>query len=159
SAPVLHLSMADSPDPIATGQTLTYTLTYSNTGTDVAAGASVVVSYDPGVNFLSATPPPSVGTNQWDIGDLPVAGGGTIVVQVQVNAPLGSILNRQAVISEAAGASASATPNTTVQTTPVLTLSLPDSTAPAPAGGLLTYRIRYGNVGNTPATNTVVAAV
>src|SRR5262249_8391447 len=29
SAPVLNISMADSPDPIATGDTLTYTLTYS----------------------------------------------------------------------------------------------------------------------------------
>src|SRR5262249_31980905 len=159
SAPVLQISMADSPEPIATGDTLTYTITYSNTGTDIAAGTSIVVAYDPGVTFLSATPPPSVGTNTWDVGDLPVGGGGTIVVQVQVNAPLGSILNSQAVISETAGASASATANTTVQITPVLTLTLTDSTDPAPAGGLLTYRIRYGNIGNSPATTTVVAAV
>ena len=159
SAPVLNLAVADSPDPIATGQTLTYTLTYSNTGSDVAAGTRIVVSYDPGVTFLSADTPPSVENNEWDVGDVPVGGGGTIVIQVQVDAPLGSILTTQAVISEAAGASASASANTTVQITPVLTLSLTDSTDPAPAGGQFTYSIRYGNVGNTPATNAVVSAV
>src|SRR5262249_55034925 len=152
-------SMVDNPDPIATGQTLTYTITYSNTGSDVAAGARVVVSYDPQVTFLSADPPPSVGTNEWDVGNIPVGGGGAIVTRVQVNAPLGSILNSQATISETAGASASASANTTVQITPVLALSLTDSPDPVAAGGLLTYALRYGNTGNSPATNTVVSAV
>src|SRR5262249_61092452 len=117
--------MADSPEPIATGDTLTYTITYSNTGTDVAAGTSVVVAYDPGVTFLSATPPPSVGTNTWDVGDLPVGGGGTIVVQVQVNAGPGSILNSQAVISETAGAPASPPPHPPGPNTPGVALRPP----------------------------------
>ena len=159
SAPVLSLSLTDAPDPIATGQTLTYTLTYANTGSDVAAGTRIVVAYDPGVTFVTADTPPSVGTNEWDVGDVPVGGGGTIVIQVQVNAPLGSILTTQAVISETGGTSATATANTTVQITPVLTLSLTDAPDPVPAGGLLTYTIRYGDTGNAPATTAVVSAV
>ena len=109
SAPSLSITLSDAPDPIATGNTLTYTVSYANTGSDAANNAQVVLSYDAGTSFISAVPPPSVGNNQWNLGNVPVGGSGTIVVQVQVNVALGAILNAQATISDSAGNSASST--------------------------------------------------
>jgi uncharacterized repeat protein (TIGR01451 family) len=158
SQPALTIGIQDAPDPIGTGELLTYTVTYANSGSDAANGTRLVLGYDPGVSFVSAVPPPTTGTNEWALGALPVGGSGSVVVTVQVNAPLGSILTTQASISDVTAASAAATQNTTVQITPVLTLSVNDSADPVQAGSLLSYAIRYGNTGNTAATNLVVSA-
>ena len=100
SAPVFNLTIADAPDPISPADTLTYTITYANSGTDTAVGASIVATYDPGTTFVSAVPPPTVGNNQWDLGNLLVGGSGTIVVTLQVSGGIGTILTGQVVISD-----------------------------------------------------------
>ena len=38
SAPILYLTKSDTPDPVDAGTTLTYTLTYSNTGNGCSTG-------------------------------------------------------------------------------------------------------------------------
>jgi uncharacterized repeat protein (TIGR01451 family) len=159
SAASLNVMITDAPDPILTGDTLTYTITYANGGTDVAPGAVILMTYDPGTTFVSSVPPPSVGNNQWDLGNVPVGGSGTIVITVQVTAPLGSIVSSQAVLSDLVGNSSSASTNTTIQAVPVLSMTVVDSADPVSAGGNFTYTFRYGNNGNAPSASTLVTTV
>src|SRR4051794_19016576 len=52
----LRLTKADSPDPVAVGQTLTYTVTVSNNGPDGATNVTMVDTMPNSVDFISATP-------------------------------------------------------------------------------------------------------
>ncbi len=54
----LNLLKSDAPDPVVAGNTLTYTLTYSNVGGDVANGVVVTETYPAAVSFVSAVPAP-----------------------------------------------------------------------------------------------------
>jgi|GEM_PF-3313782 len=82
------------------GQTITYTITYENTGNTKATGVVITETYDPLVNFVSATPSPSPENNVWNIGDLNPDGSHTItiVVQVSPDAEDGKIINNTASI-------------------------------------------------------------
>ncbi|HEU4944732.1 MAG TPA: hypothetical protein VFT10_06180, partial [Solirubrobacterales bacterium] len=51
----LAISKADSPDPVAAGSTLTYTIRVQNFGPDVATGVTVTDQLPKGVDFVSAT--------------------------------------------------------------------------------------------------------
>ena len=159
SAPALGVSILDAPEPVRPGETLSYTITYANTGSDVATGVSLALTYDPATTFVSATPPPTLGDNQWSLGDLAPGAGGTVVVDVTVNAALGSIVTSNAVLSAGGALSASSSANTAVNAAPTLTLGLADTPDPVGAGGTLTYTFQYGNSGNEPATGVGVAAV
>ena len=52
----LSVSISDSPDPVATGATLTYSIRVRNTGPDPATNAVLTDSIPSGVTFVSATP-------------------------------------------------------------------------------------------------------
>src|SRR5256712_7829455 len=56
SAPILAVSKTDSPDPVAAGGNLTYTLSYSNTGNANATGVVITDTIPPNSTLLSATP-------------------------------------------------------------------------------------------------------
>ncbi len=51
----LAITKADSPDPVAAGSTLTYTIRVQNLGPDVATGVTVTDQLPKGVDFVSAT--------------------------------------------------------------------------------------------------------
>src|SRR2546425_376177 len=55
SAPILAVSKTDSPDPVAAGGTLTYTLSYSNTGNANATGVVLTDTVPANTTFVSAT--------------------------------------------------------------------------------------------------------
>jgi uncharacterized repeat protein (TIGR01451 family)/uncharacterized delta-60 repeat protein len=52
----LALGMLDAPDPVLTGNNLTYTLLLANLGPSTAPGVKVVDTLPPTVSFVSATP-------------------------------------------------------------------------------------------------------
>ena len=52
----LSVSISDSPDPVATGATLTYSIRVRNTGPDPATNAVLTDSLPSGVTFVSAAP-------------------------------------------------------------------------------------------------------
>ena len=52
----LALGLVDSPDPVATGYNLTYSLTVTNLGPATAPGVMVVETLPPTVSFVSASP-------------------------------------------------------------------------------------------------------
>src|SRR4051812_14872368 len=51
----LSLTLSDSPDPVATGATLTYTAKVHNAGPDSATNTNVTSALPGGVTFVSAT--------------------------------------------------------------------------------------------------------
>jgi uncharacterized repeat protein (TIGR01451 family) len=85
----LALTMTDSPDPVPTGGSLTYTLTVSNLGPVQATGVTLVDPLPAAVNFVSVSPGPppctaSAGTVTCALGSL--APGASDVVTIQVTA-------------------------------------------------------------------------
>lgn len=161
----LAVSHTASPNPVATGATLTYEMTISNLGPSTAIGVRASELLPPGAGFVSASPPqgscvhvPDQGKVDCDLGDL--AAGGTITVPIVVQAPSapGSVSAVATVSSATADpdqANNSATVTTTVVgTTPPRVLGAGvESDAPTTAsfsatvdpGGLpTTGRFEYG---------------
>ena len=167
--PVLSIKKTDSVDPVKPGDSLTYTIHYSNSSDDSdddsdhskdAKNVVIVETYDPNVTFVSASPPPDVGNNQWNIGTLKRGHSGTITVTVTVNTPLDDgteLLNKVSIESDKCSKK-TAQEITTVRSNPVLGIKKIHSVDPVAAGANLTYTITYSNAtsGTEIATNTVI---
>ena len=84
----LTISKTASPAPVQPGWDLTYTINYSNLAFSTENATNVVITetYDSNVTFISASPSPSLGNNQWNIGSLAPGASGSITVTVNVNA-------------------------------------------------------------------------
>jgi len=90
SSPTLSIAMTDSPDPVAAGGTITYTLNYANGGN---ANTSTVVITDPvpaNTTFVSATSGGTLanGVVTWNVGTLNAGTTASRQVTVRVNSPL-----------------------------------------------------------------------
>ena len=96
----LRLTMTDEPDPIAAGGTVTYSLTVTNLGPDIAANVTVTDILPNGVTLLSATPSTGacVGTTTLtcSMGTLTVSQTATITIVARVAAS-GVAINRASV--------------------------------------------------------------
>ena len=120
TAPDLAVSLTDSPDPVAPGGTLRYSISYENQG-GPASGAMVQAAWDPSLIFLSATPAPDQGTeNAWTLGELAGNSSGSIEVALQApaDAAEGRVLSASARIAAATGPAAQAYATTTIEATP-----------------------------------------
>ena len=98
----LLLTLEDAPDPVAIGQTLTYTLTVANSGPATAASVRLTNTLPAGVSFISASPGYSLNGNVVTFTNLGDLGSGssltaTILVRPSIagtitnNASVGSI--------------------------------------------------------------------
>ena len=58
--PDLAVAKSDSPDPVAVGDQLTYTLTVNNTGAGDATGVTLTDTLPSAVSFVSVTPSQAV---------------------------------------------------------------------------------------------------
>src|SRR5262249_20863358 len=156
SAPVLAVSKIDDPDPVPPTGNLTYTIDYANSGTDVTTGGVLTETYDPSVTFLSATPAPDAGTtNRWTIGTLGGGAAGAIQVTVQAPAaPNGTLLSNTVTMRDAGGRSATATQQTTVNSS-LFTIRVAD---PANAGQSLDFTAAYGNISGVAQAGVVLRA-
>ena len=163
SAPVLMITKDDWPEPVKPGETLTYTVTYENTGNEVANNVVITETYDANVTFSSAIPVPDSGTDDtWTIPSLsPSDGPQTITINVTVSSPLddGTILNNNVSITCDEEVSDGDSEATTISSDPILLLSKADNPDPVQAGGSLTYTLTYQNVGDATATGTVITDV
>src|SRR6185295_13343758 len=83
----LSLTKTDSPDPVAAGQQLTYTLTAQNAGPSTATSVQVTDTLPGGVTFVSATPSQGTcgqasGTVTCSLGSLASGANATVDVKV-----------------------------------------------------------------------------
>lgn len=89
SAPQLMLAKTASPEPVAAGGLLTYTLAYSNTGSDQATGAALSDTLPANTSFVSASGAGSYdsGTNTvtWSLGTVATGTGGSVTLVVRVD--------------------------------------------------------------------------
>lgn len=131
SAAPLVITKTASPDPVASGGTLTYVIAYQNLGAVDLAGVQVLEAYDENVSFVSASPAPAAGTTDtWTLGTLPAGASGSITLTTTVASGLanGTVLYNEAHILDAAAHAASASVDTVVLSpatpTPTLTPTL-----------------------------------
>jgi uncharacterized repeat protein (TIGR01451 family) len=164
SAADLSVAIVDSPDPVTTTGTLTYTVTANNAGPSQAQSVSVVTDLAPGTAFQGATGInwTCVAVGQQVTCTTPqLSTGAAPAITITVSAPGvdGAITTTSSVSS--ATADPSSTNNTATQGTVVnapsdLALALSASPSPAAAGSTLTYTIDVSNLGPRDATNLVV---
>ena len=161
--PALSISKTASPDPVAAGGEITYTLNFENVG-DVSATSVVVSDTIPAnTTFVSASGggSPDPGAVHWNLGTVPAGSSGVLQLVVRVTSPLPTgttITNDAYSIDSGETAPVTGTPvTTTVVSAPALSISKTDSPDPVPTGGTITYTISYQNTGNANATSVVVS--
>jgi uncharacterized repeat protein (TIGR01451 family) len=172
----LSITMTDSPDPVAIGSRLVYSIAVGNAGPDPALNVTVFTETPPGTRFVSATPsqggctPPlgDVGTLICALGTIPAGGTATITVVLDVLGPEGAELSAVAAVAGSARDLISANNTATISTLVAgrggggtgasdLAIVVADVTpSPVSAGGLATYTITVTNLGPDPATGVTV---
>ena len=160
----LSITKTDNPDPVLTGQTLTYTLTVLNQGPSGATNVTVTDTLPGNVTFVSATPSQGTGCTQAGgkvtCGLGAIASGNTATLTILLIPQAGGSLTNTATVAAAEadpdGNNNKVTQDTTV--TPVANLSITQSDTPDPvlAGQKLTYLLTVGNGGPDPATGVTM---
>jgi len=94
STPNLTISKS-APATVASGQNLTYSISYGNNGSASAAGVIIRDTIPAGVTFVSATAGGAVasGVVSWNIGTLNAGAAGTVSFTVMVTATSGAVTN------------------------------------------------------------------
>lgn len=169
----LVLTKADSPDPVAAGTNLTYTITVTNNGPDAATNASWTDTLPTDTTFVSL--PPVAG---WSC-STPMGGPGgvvscsnpsfavgtavfTLTVAVAPTvAPGTDVLSNSATAtsdsSEGNAGDESDTETTTVTTSADISIIKLDTPDPVDAGENLTYTITVNNAGPSNAASVSVS--
>jgi uncharacterized repeat protein (TIGR01451 family) len=162
----LSVSVVDSPDPVVAGQTLTYTLTATNTGPDDAfttvvslvtppdctfdAGASTVGCAVNGANVECALGTLAVGTPK----------GATLKFLVASSREAGASLTTSASISAATadpdGTTGSGSISTAVTRVSDMSVTLVDAPDPVTAGQAVTYTVTATNAGPSRSNNSTI---
>lgn len=162
----LSLVKSDSPDPVAAGATLTYSLVVSNAGPAVATLLTLTDTLPAGTSFVSASGPgwtcnQNAGIVACTLPTLAVAGSSTVTIAVLAPSSAGTITNLANVTAsetDPAPANNSDSESTTVTAPPSADLSLTKSDSPDPisTGGTLTYSLSVANAGPSAATSLVL---
>jgi len=166
--PDLSVTLADSPDPIVVGNTVTYTLVVSNTGTANATGVDTNFTLPTsGFTFGSTTVAggftagaPAGGVIAFTGGSL--AAGGTATLTITGTATTAGTLtgggaavdptNTIVESNELNNTAASTTTTVTAAAQPDLSVTLADSPDPITIGNTVTYTLVVSNTGTGNAT-------
>ena len=161
----LSVSIIDLPDPVATGGTLTYTITIINNGPDDASGVTLVDMLPPEMAFGSVTPSQGsgcVGTSPMlcSLGNLTNGASATVVIVVTAPGTEGTINNSVTTVSGEIDPNTSdntANANTTVSAPmPDLAIAKSDSPDPVATGSTLTYTLVVTNTGPFAASGVML---
>jgi uncharacterized repeat protein (TIGR01451 family) len=167
----LSITKTASPSPVTSGGQLTYTLTVTNGGPNLAYSTSVSDPLPQGTGLASATTtkgscaPPSQGSNgsvNCLLGSLAAGESETITLTVNVTAPAGSTLANTATVGSATSDPNSSNNSATV-TTPVQAGESPQLNRNVPNGGAATASTSGGSgpvqagyaVGSETASKTI----
>lgn len=155
-----------APVTVTAGDTLSYSLSYSNTGNAAADGVNVADTLPAGVTFVSATPAPTSQSGQtltWNLGTLSAGLSGSISVTVQTSANLAngaSLVNSASISTPTPGDNPgdnSSIVTTTVQRADVYVTKSSSSSFPALSGTAVSYTIDYGNTGPATAKSVTIS--
>jgi uncharacterized repeat protein (TIGR01451 family) len=160
----LSLAKADSPDPVAAGEALTYTLTAANDGPSAAPEVVITDTLPAGVTFQSASTSQGIcvleiTTVNCLIGSLAAGAAATVTIAVRPQAE-GTITNTAAVESSVAdpdSADNQATTQTTIGRLADISVTQSDSPDPVVMGELLTYSMTVLNAGPSDASGVTVS--
>jgi uncharacterized repeat protein (TIGR01451 family) len=152
------LDLSDSPDPVAVGGLLTYTIAVTNPGPNDISSMTLEHTLPAGTVFQSATDPdwscaPTTGTVTCTYTGTPLSPSQSeslsVVAQVTTAAgPLVSSVSGTAQDeSDNSRVVTGDTESTTVSTPGAVTIALADAPDPVTVGGLLTYTIAVTNPG------------
>src|SRR5207247_613263 len=164
STPVLGISKTDAPDPVVAGSNITYTLSFSNTGSANASGVVIADTVPANTTFVSATAGGtlSAGVVTWNIGALSAGTSSSVQLVVQAASPLanGTVITNAtySIDSNETAPASGAAITTTVSSVPVLAISKTDAPDPVNAGASITYTLSCSNTGNANASGVVIAA-
>jgi uncharacterized repeat protein (TIGR01451 family) len=165
TAPVMTFSKTVDLATANPGDTLTYTLSYENTGTGDADNVVIKDTIPSQTTFLSSVPEndsSSGDTYVWNVGYVASLGSGTITIKVVVDAytPDETVLLNTAVldytdVNDNPLTQLSDSAQTTV-TAPIMTVSKTANVATADPGDTIIYTITYVNSGTGTAANVIV---
>jgi uncharacterized repeat protein (TIGR01451 family) len=157
----LSVSKIATPNPVATGGTLTYTVTVRNNGPEDASGVTLVDVLPSDVTLDSASPSQGsgcVGTSPMvcSLGDLVNGASATVVIVVTAPGTAGTINNATTATSSQVDPNTSdntANASTTVSVpTSDLVIAKSDVPDPVATGSTLTYTLVVTNTGPFAAT-------
>jgi len=158
----LVVTIADRPDPVAPGDTLTYTVVVANHGRNALTNIVLRELFDPDLTLVSAVPPPDPGTtDQWTIPFMPKGGSKRFSFQLQVNPMVlpGTLQRNFARVIDSDGHAANSFEDTLVVAQPFLTALLDDLPDPAQPDQSVVYVFTYSNPSATNLTGVVINAV
>jgi uncharacterized repeat protein (TIGR01451 family) len=172
----LSVTKSDSPDPVAAGSNITYTITVANSGQDPATSPTMSDSTPANTTFVSVsatggwtcpTTPVVGGTGAVTCSGPTLASGSSITITLAVNVNAGTLGGT--IISNTATASSpddpSAGDNSDTETTTVsgvgadLRITKTDSPDPVSTGGNITYSIGVSSAGPSGATSLTLTDV
>ncbi len=147
----LDLAIKDNRDPVLSGETLTYTLSYGNTTASTLTGVNLSLPLPPGTQFQSASDggTHSAGVVSWSLGSLSPGVSGQRSVQVLVpTAQPGRMLETRARIADGSSRVSFASASTMQSAQRPLNLSLVVGPKPALTGEYLNGELTVGNSGS-----------
>jgi uncharacterized repeat protein (TIGR01451 family) len=161
----LQITKSDNPDPVAAGNTLTYSVIVTNNGTITAKNVSVTDDLPAGLTLNSALPSPgSWSSPTWTIGDLAAGGSATLTLTTTVNQGFtGSTLTNTATVSSTTldtdTGNNSDTELTQANKQADVSVSKSCTTSPVVAGQQINYTIQVQNNGPSDALNVSLEEV
>lgn len=161
-SPNVTINKTDNPDLVFAGDQLVYRITINNTGDDTAFNITIVETYPANTAFITATPPPTSGTNTFLIQSLNPGQSTTINITLTAN----SIIANNTVINNTVNATfanssgqnltINTTENTTVIQPPRFATNKTANQTTVIKGTQLNYTIIVNNTGETTAFNVTV---
>ena len=152
----LSVTKADSADPSALGDNLTYTVTVTNNGPALATGVTLTDTLPAFVTFVSATPSCGelFGTVTCNLGNVATSTQITIVVTPTATGIISNFVSVTGNETDPNPANNRATETTFIGVVADLSVAKSDSPDPATIGSNLTYTVTVTN--NGPAISTGV---